>query len=119
VEPYVNQLDDPSIPKADLRWEGRNRIKIHAVTKPGQVISVQVSYHPGWRALVNGVVAKLHEDGLGLMWLEPGAGGASDVDLTYGGGVELWVCRILNVTALLLLVAFFPARFFLRRFVST
>jgi hypothetical protein len=115
IEPYVNQLDDPSIPKADLQWDGRNRIRIHAVTEPGQVISIQVSYHPGWRALVNGNAAKLHTDGLGLIWIEPGVGGPTDVDLTYAGGVELWVCRILNLTALVLLVVFFPVSFFLRR----
>lgn len=115
VEPYVAQLDDPSIPDAPLRWEGRNGIKIHAVTRPGQVISVQVSYHPGWKALVNGQPAALHKDGLGLMWLEPRASGVSEVELVYSGGAELWICRVLNLIALVLLVAFFPVRYLVRQ----
>jgi hypothetical protein len=116
IEPFVNQLDDPSIPRADLQWEGRNRIKIHAVTRPGQVISIQVSYHPGWRASVNGKPAELHRDGLGLMWLESGIGGPSEVNISYNGGTQLWVCRVITLTALVLFLAFFPLRFLVQRF---
>jgi hypothetical protein len=116
VEPYVAQLDDPSNPPANLWWEGRNGIKILAETRPGQVISVQESYHPGWRALVNGSPQKINRDGLCFMWLEPGGSGAAEVELTYTGGVEWWICRVINAMALILLVAFFPCSYLVHRY---
>jgi uncharacterized membrane protein YfhO len=109
-------LDDPSNASAELQWEGRNRIRIRAETKPGQVISVQESYHPGWRALVNGSPQKINRDGLGFMWLEPAASGVQEVELTYWGGLEWWTCHIVTLAAVVALILFFPLRYLMGRF---
>jgi hypothetical protein len=95
-----------------MRWDGRNRIWIHTAAFPGQAISVQVSYHPGWHAIVNGRRAELDRDGLGLMWLRPGCNGACEVELNYDGGFELRACRFLSLAAIALLIALmcFPNR---------
>lgn len=112
MELYNVSLDDPSLANAEMRWDGRNRIWVHTAAFPGQAISVQVSYHPGWHAIVNGHRAQLDRDGLGLMWLRPGCNGACEVELNYDGGFELRACRFLSLAAIALLIGLmcFPNR---------
>ena len=50
VRPYVAGLEDPALPLAEMRWEGPSRAVIDAPMKPDQVMSVQVTWAPGWRA---------------------------------------------------------------------
>jgi hypothetical protein len=101
VARYVAGLDDPSLPGTAFQWEGRNRIRIRTTAAPGQVLSVQVSYHPGWHATLAGQPRELKEDGLGLMWLRPAHTGPCEVVLDYDGGWELRLCRWLSWVALL------------------
>ncbi len=104
LEKYVAALEDASLPQAELRWEGRDRLRIAATASPGQVISIQVSYHPGWHATVNGRAEPLHRDGLGLMFLDPHCSGACEVRLDYSGGAELNIFRGISYAAILVLV---------------
>ena len=104
LERYDAALDDPSLPLADLRWEGRNRVRISAPSVRGQVISVQVTYHPGWHATAGGQARRIERDGLGLMWLDPGCSGACEIQLDYDGGWELRICRVLSYGVLFGLV---------------
>jgi hypothetical protein len=105
LEKYDAALIDESLPPADLQWEGRNRIWIHTSLKPGQLVSVQVSYHPGWRAYVNGRRTAINRDGLGLMWMRPECDGNCAIQLDYSGGFELGLCRLISALAILLLAA--------------
>jgi len=106
VEKYVAALEDSSLPLAEFRWEGTNRIHISTVARPGQAVSVQVTAHPGWHAKVNGVTRRIEADGLGLMWLPPGCNGPCEVQLDYDGGTELRICRVLSSVTLLSLIVF-------------
>ena len=107
VEKYVAALEDRSLPVAQSRWEGGNRMHISTVAWPGQAISVQITHHPGWHAKANGISRPIQADGLGLMWLQAGCHGPCDVQLEYDGGTELWICRLLSALALSALVVFF------------
>ena len=100
VEKYVSALDDPSLPGTAFQWEGRNRIRIRTTSAPGQAVSIQVSYHPGWRAAIAGQARDLHRDGLGLMWLRPGVTGPCEIVMDYDGGWELRLCRWLSWLAI-------------------
>jgi hypothetical protein len=100
VERYVAGLDDPSLPATTFDWEGRNRIRIRATGSGGNVVSVQVTYHPGWHATVAGSPRKIFKDGLGLMWLRPECSGPCEIVLDYDGGWELRLCRWLSWLAL-------------------
>jgi len=99
VERYVAGLDDSSLPVTSFDWEGRNRIRIRTTGIPGGVVSVQETYHPGWRATVAGKPRNIYKDGLGLMWLRPDCNGACEIVLDYDGGWELRLCRWLSCLA--------------------
>jgi hypothetical protein len=64
------------------------------VTAPGQVISIQVSHHPGWHTAV-----PLQKDSRGMMWLRPTTAGETTFDLHYDGGWELRLCGWLGLCA--------------------
>ena len=118
IELYDAALDDQSLPLAEFRWEGRNRIRIRTAVSPGQVISLQVSYHRGWHGVANGRECEVGRDGLGLIWLRPGCAGVCEVELNYDGGRGLRFFRYLSYTAIAALLLAFPARrlrFSLRR----
>jgi hypothetical protein len=104
VEKYVAALNDPAMPGAELQWAGRNRIQIQTTAGPGQAISVQVSYHPGWHAKKGNRTVELRRDGLGLMWLRPECSGLCEIQLDYDGGWELRLCRYLSFAAMAVLL---------------
>ena len=97
---YVAALDDASLPLAELTWDGANRMRVHTMAAPAQALSIQVSYHPGWHATVNGRTRPVYKDGLGLMWLKPECNGPCEVVLQYTGGWSLWTARIVSYAAI-------------------
>jgi hypothetical protein len=107
LEIYVAALNDPQFPPAAMRWLGQSRARIETHATPGEVVSVQVSYQPGWRARTSAAEIPVTSDGLGMMVLHPHCTGRCIIDLEYDGGTELRVarfCRIAASLALLLLV---------------
>ena len=102
---YRSALEEPSFPTADFRWEGRNRMQIRTNMREDHALSIQVNYHEGWHATVAGRPVQLHRDGLGLMWLMPRCRGVCEVQLTYDGGPELRLCRLVSAVAIVLWVA--------------
>jgi len=107
---YVAALEDESLPLADFRWEGDNRIHIRAHASPGQVVSVQVSNASGWHARANAASRKIETDGLGLMWIQPGCNGPCDLDLEYDGGAALRIFRWISAAMLVAFAVFFGWR---------
>jgi hypothetical protein len=105
IEKYVAALDDPSLPPAEFQWAGPNSIQIRTTASPGQTISVQISYHPGWHAKVGSRAIELRRDGLGQMWLRPDCSSLCEIRLEYDGGWELRLCRYISFGALALLLA--------------
>jgi hypothetical protein len=89
---YVQSLNSP----ANFRWTSRHSAEIEATLRPEQVVSVQITYHPGWRALANGKSCPLFSDGLGQIVMEPNCGGACKLELIYDGGFEMQAAKILS-----------------------
>jgi hypothetical protein len=83
LEKLVAQLDDPGKPVAYFRWLSLRTSQIRADVLPGQVIFVQVTYDPGWRAMEGSVPRVIVPDALGLMAIVPGHPGACDITLSY------------------------------------
>ena len=109
LEKYVAALDDPAIPLTQFAWEGPNRIRIRTSMQSGQILSVQVTEHPGWHATTGGRKLRIQKDGLGLIWMETGCSGPCEVQMDYDGGWELRICRWISWLALACVV--FAARF--------
>jgi hypothetical protein len=92
---YVQALSTP----AQFRWTSRHSAEIEATLQPEQLISVQVTYHPGWRAMANRKPCRVFGDGLGQIVLEPRCTGACKVELIYDGGLEMKTANLLSGTA--------------------
>lgn len=92
AKPYVEALTTP----ADFRWTSRHSAEIHATLQPDQVVSVQITYHPGWRALANGNPCPVSTDGLGQIVLNPKMTGACKLELIYDGGWEMKIAKALS-----------------------
>jgi hypothetical protein len=101
IRPYVAALEDASLPPAEIRWDNFSSGRIQTTLRPGQVISVQITYHPGWHAQVNGVRQTVIRDGLGLMVVKPDCSGPCAIDLSFDGGAEYHAMRVANALVVL------------------
>ena len=111
LKKYVAALDDPAMPTADLRWETFRRLRIRTTAQRDQVISVQTSYHPGWHARANGHDANVGRDGLGFIVIQPQCAGDCEIEMTYDGGWEYRICRLLSLFTLAGLLGWFLLRY--------
>jgi hypothetical protein len=97
LEKYVAALDAPVYPEAQWRWTSRHSAVIDAAVAPGQAISTQITYAPGWRS----TAAEVTHDGLGLLVLKPTCQGPCEIALTYDGGWEWRITCFLSLAAML------------------
>ncbi len=93
---YVAALDDPAFPLASFEWLNAHAARVSSNLQRGQEISIQMTFHPGWHANVNGIVREIREDGLGMMVIEPGSEGPTTIELNYDGGIEMRVARFVS-----------------------
>ncbi len=98
---YVSALDDPGMPEASMHWKGSRRIHIETTVHEGQVVSLQTAYHRGWHAQANGLPAKVSRDGLGFLVVRPECDGHCAIEMTYDGGWEYRLARLLSLLTLL------------------
>jgi hypothetical protein len=104
-------LRDPSLPDAAFSFERPDVALVHADMKPEQLLSVQVSYHPGWHAFANDQPRPIERDGLGFMVIEPRCNGPCQIRLEYDGGVEMLLARIASAgSALIFGIWFFRSK---------
>jgi len=100
IRRYVAALEEASLPPAEMTWTSRHSARIRTELRRDQLVSVQLSYHPGWRAEVNGVRRPVWADKIGLMVVEPQCEGPCPIDLTYDGGTEMTAVKMASFTAL-------------------
>ncbi|MGH9722716.1 MAG: hypothetical protein ACRD8O_21105, partial [Bryobacteraceae bacterium] len=105
---YVAAIESSS--PAGVLWEGSNRVRIRALSESSSVLSVQINYHRGWRAEVNGERREVHCDGLGQIWIDPACSGPCEVILTYGGDWEAYMTRGLSGLTILGVLAWLGRR---------
>ena len=101
---YVEALEDASMPEAQLTWTNAHTGRIVTNLGAGQVVSLQIAWHRGWHARVDGKEIPIARDALGMMTIYPLRGGLSRIDLVYDGGVEMRVAEwVSGIMALILL----------------
>lgn len=105
--PYVGAIEDAAKPKLDERWTNPSEAVITGALGPRDLISVQVSYHPGWHASVNGSSRAVGSDGLGFLTISPQCSGNCQVHLSYDGGAEMRVMRWLSLLTVMAAAAWF------------
>jgi hypothetical protein len=101
VRPYVAALEDTSLPLATFSWRSRREAVITAPMEQAEILSVQISYHPGWKASAGGQPRRVYGDNLGQLVVEPECNGACTVTLQYNGGIESAWARLLSIGTLL------------------
>lgn len=101
---YVSALEDASLPAASFSWLTNDSAAVTANVPPGDVLSLQITYHPGWHAVVNGSPRPVRKDSLGFMTIDPACAGPCSMALTYDGGTEAAVMHWAAVAALCLFV---------------
>ncbi len=117
VQRFVRALDSAS-GQAGMEWRGANRARIRALLKPGEIVSTQINYHPGWHATVKGGDRPVHADGIGLMVVTPNCLGDCEIILEYDGGWSSRLCRAASSGILLLLLAASLSRYLSNRTVQ-
>ncbi len=95
IKQYVAALQDTSFPDVSLRWTSRHSAELRGDLRPEHIVSAQITYHPGWHATVNGKPAGVRGDALGQMVIEPGCDGPCGIELSYDGGIEMLLARVL------------------------
>jgi hypothetical protein len=101
LQPFLAALEDPGLPPSTFQWLGTRHARIAADLRPGYLIAVQVAYHRGWSARVNGQARRVWGDPLGLMIVDPRCDGPCVVDLAYDGGLEMTILRVLSLLCIL------------------
>jgi hypothetical protein len=93
---YVDAIDDPALPEATFVWRTNHSAEILTHAQANHVVSVQVTYDPGFHARANGRPAPIFRDGLGWLAIEPHCAGECRIELVYDGGLEDRVARWLR-----------------------
>ena len=97
---YVDALHSPGTPEVEMHWINRHHAVLTADLAKNQLLSVQVTYHPGWRARVNQAGRRVTKDPIGLILVAPECEGRCVVDLDYEDDAEMFVAGTLSWTAL-------------------
>lgn len=93
---YVAAIENPVFPEARMTWRSPGEARIETVLHPGEVISVQSTYDPGWVAIGNGRRVVITRDGLGMSVIHPNCDGPCSLRFVFEGGAERRVCQILS-----------------------
>ena len=101
LRPYVAALDNPEFPAAQFAWRNRHQATMTADLRPDQVLSVQISYHPGWHASVDGQPRRAFRDHLGQLAVAPACDGPCRVEIAFDGGAEMYAARLISWSAML------------------
>ncbi|HVV45088.1 MAG TPA: hypothetical protein VHC72_07770, partial [Bryobacteraceae bacterium] len=91
-------------PPTALKWSGTDRAAIQTRVPANHVVSLQITWDPGWRATVNGESLPVERDKLGLIILRPRCENGCTVNLVYTGGTEAAVSDIVFGASFLLCV---------------
>lgn len=102
IAAYVSALEASDPNAATMRWQNQHTLAIHThVTAPGQILTLQENWHPGWLAQANGKPLNLHPDGLGLMAIGPLPPGDYNLAVTYQPPTWPWLLSGLSLLLVL------------------
>ena len=100
---YARANVDAARPAAAFEWRGGARARIRANLGPGDLLSVQVAWFPGWKAAVHGQPKSVSADGMDFLVIQPQCQGDCEIDLTWTGRGDLPLAAMVSVATLALL----------------
>lgn len=115
VVPYVRALEDASLPPARMTWMNHHQAVVETEMRAGQVLSIQISHHPGWRASCGARPLPVRGDALGQLVVGPGCEGHCTVLLDYNRGLEGRLTSLASLGALAAAPAWSLSRIIRRR----
>jgi hypothetical protein len=101
IKQYVDALENPAYPLVEEQWPNPHTAILRASLEPGEILSFQMTYWPGWHATAGGRPAAVKRDTFGFLYVEPDCSGECTVQLTWDGGIEASVLDWLRWAALL------------------
>lgn len=104
LKPYVKAIESRNYPRSPFTWINAHEARVEATFNAGQVLSVQITYDPRWRARINGLVRAVRADPLGMIVIEPECTGKCVIDLSFEPKRD-WL-RITQISAILVGVIF-------------
>ena len=108
LQKYVAALSDRNRPQARLHWDGTESATIQGAAQPGDLLSIQIPFHFGWRAESGkGTDISVGRDALGFLLLNPKCNGDCTVRLIFDGGLESKVLLWLSLSAWISVAAIF------------
>lgn len=115
LQPYIAAISDRNRPAATFQWISNRSAVIHSTVQPKELISVQIPFHQGWNASSPQGPVALAKDALGLLLLQPLCHGECEIRLTFGGGTEAKILRLIATCSWTLLAIFLAIRFYRTR----
>ena len=100
VARFVEVILSASRPPATFEWLHGGAARIRSNLGPGDLVSVQVAWFPGWKALVRGERRPVTPDGLGFLLIQPECEGNCEIALLWTGRPDLPFAAVVSVAAL-------------------
>jgi hypothetical protein len=97
---YVQALEDPAS-EALWQWQDDNTGWARGNVPRGSVVSLHITFNPGWRAIANGADAPVFADGLEQLAVAPDCDGPCEIQLIYDGGTEAKATRAVSLLTML------------------
>ena len=93
IRKYVDAEEAPES-RATWQWLTNNSGVVRGDVPRGFMVSLHITYHPGWKAFVKDEPAPVLADGLEQMLVLPNCMGPCEIKLTYDGGLEARLTRL-------------------------
>jgi hypothetical protein len=107
---YAAAIEDNSRPAADFQWSGPDKARIHATLRRDDLVSVQIGWFPGWKAVTNDHPRSISADGMGFILIRPECAGDCEITLTWTGPPDLKLCAWISGVAILLVVVLLASK---------
>jgi hypothetical protein len=102
---YAQAAGDTTRPPADFAWRSGGKARIRANLHPGDLVSVQIAWFPGWKAAIHGRAQPISADGMGFVTIQPECQGDCLIDLAWTGPSDLPMAAAVSLATLVWLLA--------------
>ncbi|MSV27906.1 MAG: hypothetical protein EXQ52_04060 [Bryobacterales bacterium] len=96
---YVAAIGDNSVARLRVEWQGTRSLAIEGPIQAGHVISLQVSFDPGWTATQAGHSIRIDRDNIGFMVLHPAPASSARIEMRYNGTREQHLTALISALA--------------------